>query len=164
MKNRRTAVVAVLLIAILCVGIGYALTSEEITFNGTINYTPEFSLIWSEVPEVAGDVTAAEISTDGTEASVTFTSTDWAVNSTHTFNAKVQNTSKYAGENLRLGTAPTDSEIYDYEVSFPNGSDIAANGGEQDVEIKITLKALPVSSTTVTETFNFTVVADQVPG
>ena len=159
MKNRRNVVIAILLIAVLCVGIGYALTSAEITFNGTIEYSPTFNLEWKDVTDDVS-ITSEVISADKTEVAVTFNATEWGVGEVKTFTATVHNPSLYAGENLRVQTDVVDPAHYNIEVSIPN-TDIAA-GGDQTVQISITLKSLPAVSTTLTENFSFTVVADQV--
>lgn len=51
MKKRRTLVIGLLLVAALCLGIGYAALTDDLLINGQINYDPEVA-----EDELDGDV------------------------------------------------------------------------------------------------------------
>jgi len=66
MKKRRTLIISLLLVAALCMGIGYAELAGELKINGNASVTAaDVTLIWSESNAVA---TAADITTDTRQA------------------------------------------------------------------------------------------------
>ena len=164
MKKRRIVVVALMLVAVICVGVGYALTSAPITFNGTITYTPTFALVWNSVDNT-GDITASVDGNDTTQINATINASNWVVNDAHTFEAVVSNPSKYDGNNFQFAYENPDPTCYDVSAAIKdNATTIAANGGEVTVVITITLKNYPTTENVYTENFKVTVTADQVTG
>ena len=162
MKNRRIVVVALMLVAVLCVGVGYALTSEAITLNGSVKYTPEFILQWKDANVTGDDVVASPtLNADKTELTFTVDASEWTVGTSKTYTVTVTNPSKYAGEHLRV-VADTVTGAYFTVTATPDGESIGANNGEQTVTITIQMTSLPAVSTEYTESFTFSVVADQV--
>lgn len=96
MKSRRNFVVAILLVAIMCIGVGFAALSSTITGTGTITYTPAFDIEW-KTGSVTGDkVTGSPVvSTDAhTNDTLAFTvdTSDMAIGNTTTVTATVVNT------------------------------------------------------------------------
>ncbi len=162
MKNRRNVVIAILLIAVLCVGIGYAALTSSISFTGNILYTPkDFSVYWASL-EDAGDVLKSETVTDSA-ITVTMDTTDWALNDTKTLTATVKNKSRYDAINVQVGTATVDN--YTIETSISKNTVDADDTDSAIVTIKITMTAYPAAALTeaAPATFTFNVTADQGP-
>ena len=163
MKNRRIVVVALMLVAVLCVGVGYALTSEEITLNGSVKYTPEFILQWKDA-NVVGDnvVDTPTLNAEKTELTFTVDASEWTVGTPKTYKVTVTNPSKYAGNELSVVTDTSTCDCFTVTAS-PSATEIAV-GGEITVTITITMTELPAVSTEYTESFTVSVVAKQVAG
>jgi hypothetical protein len=163
MKKRRIVVVALMLVAVICVGVGYALTSDAITLNGSVKYTPEFILQWKDANVTGESISGTpSVNAEKTELSFTVDASEWSVNDSKTYTATVTNPSKYAGNNLRVLTGTVTGTCFTVTAS-PNGTDITV-GGDQTVTITIKMTALPTTSAEYTETFTFEIVADQVTG
>ena len=81
MKNRRTALIAFVLIAALCVGVGYAALSDTLTIGGTVAYEAnavDADVYFKAAPTeftysnaIAEDDASATLSTDGDTITVT---------------------------------------------------------------------------------------------
>ena len=167
MKSRRNFVVAILLVAIMCIGVGFAAINSVISGTGTITYTPAFDIEWT------GDVTGDNVTglpavstTNHANDTLAFTvdTTDLAVGQATTVTATVQNNSKYAAENVTVSPATTGTATSDscYTVAAaPSATTIAANGGEITVTFTITLTAYPQADSAYSVTFDFSVQAEQ---
>ena len=164
MKNRRIVVVALMLVAVLCVGVGYALTSDAITLNGSVKYTPEFILQWKDATVTGENISGTpSVNAEKTELTFTVDASEWSVNDSKTYTATVTNPSKYAGESLRVVSNTVTGTCFTVTAA-PDAESIDANNGEQTVTITIQMTSLPAVSTEYTESFTFSVVADQVTG
>ena len=105
MKNRRNVVIALLLIAVLCVGIGYAALNDTIDFTGKISYTPDFQIVWGEANYTDGLLTDVS-GTDTDKFTVSMDTTNWVVGETKTFTVTVKNASRYDAENVTVQALP----------------------------------------------------------
>lgn len=165
MKSRRSFVVAILLVAIMCIGVGFAALSSTITGTGTITYTPAFDIEWTQTvtgDEVSGVAVSTTTHTNDTLAFTVDTSS-MAVNDTTTVTATVQNNSKYAANNVTVTPASanaTTDNCYTV-VAAPSATTIDANGGTITVTFTIKLTAYPQVDKAHNVTFNFSVSAVQ---
>lgn len=166
MKSRRNFVVAILLVAIMCIGVGFAALNSTINGTGTITYTPAFNIEW-KAGSVTGDkVTGSPaVSTDAHEndtLAFTVDTSDMVVGGTTTVEAKVKNTSKYNAKSVAVTpNTVTDTTDHCYTVvAAPETTTIVA-GGEITVTFTITLKAYPQKEAAYNVAFNFSVTAVQ---
>ena len=165
MKSRRSFVVAILLVAIMCIGVGFAALNSTINGTGTITYTPAFDIEWTETVTGSGVSGVAVSTTTHTNDTLAFTvdTSGMAIGNTTTVTATVVNNSKYAANNVTVTpnseTATTDA-CYTV-VAAPSATTIAANGGEITVTFTIELTAYPQVDKAHNVTFNFSVSAVQ---
>ncbi len=165
MKCRRNFVVAILLVAIMCIGVGFAAMSSTINGTGKITYSPAFEIEWTEA--VTGDNVSgvAVTTTTHTNDTLAFTvdTSDLAINNTTTITATVKNNSKYAAKDVTVtpATATPTSDNYYTVIAVPSAETITANGGEITVTFTITLTQYPQVDTDHDVTFNFSVAAKQ---
>lgn len=161
MKNRRIVVVALMLVAVLCVGVGYAALQDVITFTGNINYTTDFQLTFTDT--ISGTnaslVTSPTVNNETGALTVSIDASSLDPDESMTFTTVVSNPSKYKADNITI--AATDSACFDIEA-VPASTAITA-GGTVVVTVTITMKAYPVptSGNTATETVSFTVTGTQ---
>ena len=163
MKNKKIVVVALMLAAVLCVGVGYAALSDTINFTGKVSYTPDFQIVWGDVTDSASILTDAE-GTDTDTFTVSMDTTDWTVSQTKTFTITVKNNSRYDAENVTVSTV-TDAAVADnYTVTAElTGENTIEVGGTTTVTVTVTMTSYPTEKVTDAE-FTFTVSADQVTG
>lgn len=161
MKNRRIVVVALMLVAVLCVGVGYAALSDTINFTGKVSYTPDFQIVWGEATYADGlltDVSGADTDT----FTVSMDTTEWTVGEEKTFTVTVKNMSRYAAENVAVQALTTTAVADNYTVTAQvTGADTIAVDGTTTVTVTITMNSYPVDNVTNAE-FTFQVSADQV--
>lgn len=162
MKNRRIVVVAILLVAVLCLGVGYAALTDSITATGTVNITATgFVLQWEE------DNTS-EITATANDDSLTFTidatklvkEGDSAI-----IKAKVKNASTESFSAKITDVTVNQSASYSgyYDVDFTGivvGEEIAL-GESKEVTITVTLTQMPVEDIT-NDTFTIVIDAEAV--
>ena len=163
MKNRRIVVVALMLVAVLCVGVGYAALNDTIDFTGKVNYTPKLQIVWGTVTDSEGILTNSE-GTDTDTFTVSMDTTEWIVGETKTFTITVRNISHYAAENVAVQALTTTAveENYTVTAEVTDGDTIAVDG-TATVTVTVTMNSYPTD--TVTDaTFTFQVSADQVTG
>lgn len=163
MKKRRNFVVAILLVAIMCIGVGYAALTSTISGEGTITYTPAFDIQWTETVTGATDVNVSTNTHTNDTLTFTVDTSSMAVNDTTTVTATVKNNSKYAAENVTVtpATATATSDNCYTVVAVPSATTIAADGGETIVTFTITLTAYPQADDDYNVTFKFSVTAEQ---
>lgn len=160
MKNRRIVVVAILLIAVLSVGVGYAALDDNINFTGNINYTPDFDIVWGTATDSEGILTNSE-GTDTKEFTVTMDTTSWTVGETKTFTVTVKNDSRYDAENVQVQALTTDEVEANYTVTANvTGGDTITVGGTTTVTVTVTMDSYPVNTVTNAK-FTFKVTATQ---
>ena len=164
MKNRRIVVVAILLVAVLCLGVGYAAVKDTITATGTITYNPDLQLQWTgNVLGTAGEDVTTQ-TTNGDNLEFTVNTSSWVKDAVHTFTVTVTNTSdKYKATGVTVSDVTNNaSDCYTVTASIDN-STIAANNGTATVTITITLNSYPTEAD-YTQTFTFTVSNTGVTG
>ena len=161
MKNRRIVVVALMLVAVICVGVGYAALQDEITFTGKVNYTPDFQIVWGAVTDTSSILT--ETGTPGSDTiTVSMNTTSWDVGEDKTFTVAVENNSRYAAENVQVKTINVDALAGNYTVTAAvTGADTIAVDGTTTVTVTVTMDSYPTDTVTNAE-FTFQVYADQV--
>ncbi len=161
MKNRRNVVIALLLIAVLCVGIGYAALNDTINFTGKISYTPDFDIVWGTATDPDSILTNSE-GTDTDTFTVSMDTTEWVVGETKTFTVTVKNASRYDAENVAVQALTTTAVEDNYTVTAEvTGADTIAVGGTTTVTVTVTMDSYPTDTVTDAE-FTFQVYADQV--
>ena len=144
MKNRRIVVVALMLVAVLCVGVGYAALSDTINFTGKVSYTPDFQIVWGTVTDTNSILTNSE----GTD--------------TDTFTVTVKNNSRYAAESVAVQALTQTAVEGNYTVTAAvTGATTIAVGGTTTVTVSVTMDSYPTDTVTDAE-FTFQVYADQV--
>ena len=153
MKNRRIVVVAIMLVAVLCLGVGYAALTDNITATGTITYNQELVLQWDG--DVNGDNVTTE-TTDGDALAFTVDTSSWEKDVAHTYTVTVNNTStKYNATGVAV-SAVTNNASANYTVTASIGAATIAAGGDATVTITITLNEYPTTEN-YEQTFEFTV-------
>ena len=159
MKNRRIVVVALMLVAVICVGVGYAALQDEITFTGKVNYTPDFQIVWGAVTDTSSILT--ETGTPGSDTiTVSMNTTSWDVGEDKTFTVAVENNSRYAAENVQVKTINVDALAGNYTVTAVPAANTIAVGGTTTVTVTVTMINYPED--TVTDApFTFQVYAEQ---
>ena len=167
MKCRRNFVVAILLVAIMCIGVGFAAISSKLGLKGTVTYKPAFSIEWQEgsakLDNVALESTIGDTQFDeDTVSTLQFTidTSSWNVNEDHTITAVIANKSKYDAKNITVSSVTYGDNKGYYEVTVARIADISA-GAEGTVTITINMKKYPQTDASYTGTFSFTVTADQ---
>lgn len=164
MKNRRNVVVAFLLVAVMMLGIGYAALTDSLTIIGnahididTANKTFDERVYFSnaektsttgtgtteDVVGFSGDdatFTANRLATVGQKSVFTFTIT----NDSNVDAIISVNPTKLSGD-----TNPSNSNTdkFTVEYTYPDGMNIAKNGGTITVVVTVTVAA-PVTSAT----------------
>ena len=161
MKNRRNVVIALLLVAVLCVGIGYAALNDTINFTGKISYTPDFDIVWGTATYADGLLT--DVDGTGTDTfTVSMDTTNWVVGETKTFTVTVKNASRYNAENVAVQALTTTAVQDNYTVTAQvTGAETIAVDGTTTVTVTVTMDSYPTDTVTDAE-FTFQVYADQV--
>ena len=163
MKSRRNFVVAILLVAIMCIGVGFAAISSTLGLNGTINYDPSFKIEWkADSAELNEEELESTIGDVGTTSTLQFTidTTSWNVNDPHKITAVIANNSKYNATNVTVSSVTYGDDKGYYVVTVENDDKIAA-GAMGTVTISITMVEYPKTADKYTGTFKFTVTAEQ---
>ena len=169
MKNRRIVVVALVLAAVICVGVGYAAMQEQLTLTGKIQYDATFPIYWGTVTDTDGILEEVPSTSQTKTLTVSIDTTEWAsVPMTKTFKAEVSNESRYEAT-ATVSAVTLSDKLADYSVTalFENGTATADIGAGETavVIISITMNSYPDASITEEDaTFSFTVTADQVTG
>lgn len=163
MKSRRNFVVAILLVAIMCIGVGFAALDSVINGTGTITYNPAFDIEWTDTVTGASDVEVSTTTHTNDTLAFTVNTSSMAVSDTTTVTATVKNNSKYAAKNVTVtpATATATNDNCYTVIAVPSETTIAANGGEITVTFTITLTEYPQVDTAYEVTFNFSVTAEQ---
>ena len=161
MKNRRIVVVALMLVAVLCVGVGYAALNDTIDFTGKVSYTADFQIVWGTVTDSEGILTNSD-GTDTDTFTVSMDTTEWTVGQTKTFTITVKNNSRYDAENVAVQALTQNAVEGNYTVTANvTGSDTIAVDGTTTVTVTVTMNSYPTDTVTDAE-FTFKVYADQV--
>lgn len=154
MKNRRI-VVALLLVATLCVGVGYAALSDTINFTGKITHETSLQLVWDNFQDAAGVTT--EHSGEGTDAfTVSINTSEWSINVPKSFTIDVSNPTDFEATNVQV-TTPADAPA-NYTISTAISANTIAARGRATVTVTITMQSYPNADLTEVP-FTFKVTA-----
>ncbi len=160
MKNRRIVVVALMLVAVICVGVGYATLSDTINFTGKVSYTPDFQIVWGEATYADGLLTDVS-GTDTDTFTVSMDTTEWTVGESKTFTVDVKNNSRYAAENVQVKGLNFDALGGNYTVTAAvTGATTIAVGGTTTVTVTVTMTNYPEDAVS-DAAFTFQIYADQ---
>lgn len=162
MKSRRNFVVAILFVAIMCIGVGFAALTSVINGTGAITYGPTFAITWAGAESDNGNVTFAE--DEGTDLTFSVDTSTWAVNDDCTITATIKNDLKYAAKNVEVQDLTTTavSAYYTVTVELENDATTIAANGTLNVIITITMTAYPqVDEAGFNADFTFQVYAEQ---
>lgn len=160
MKSRRNFVVAILLVAIMCIGVGFAAMTSVINGTGTITYNPTFNIEWTENVTGASDVVVSKDAHENDTLAFTVDTSEMAKNATTTVTATVKNNSKYDAKNIMVSSVTYGDNNSYYEVDVADVADIAA-GATGTVTITIKLTEYPQVDDDYEVTFTFSVTAKQ---
>ena len=164
MKNRRIVIVAFMLVAVLCLGVGYAEVSDILTAQGKISVSDtaltetldaDVYFVRSATNPVgvglAGvdltdeDNVKLEISDDGDTFTVTIGDTVFSdENQVVTVCVMVKNASATTPVNVELGTPVLGTALEkNFDVAITTDETKILANGEQEYEISIKLKSIP---------------------
>ena len=165
MKSRRNFFVAILLVAIMCIGVGFAELASVISGTGKITYGPTFAITWNGATADSGKTTdVSDIVGTGEELSFKVNTSSWAISDSVTITATVKNDLKYAAKDVEVQNLTTTAveDYYTVTVVLEDGKNTIAAAGTLDVIITIEMTAYPqVDETGFDETFTFEVSAKQ---
>ena len=185
MKKRRSVIIALLLVAALALGIGYAALTQNLTLNGSANVivdSSKFSVVYTGVTYDIGDYSADKINATAAGASATFKVSDLdVVGEEMTFVYKIQNTST-AHYDATLaafttdvdtlvrdsdGTALDREEYYDIDITITLDDDSDGSGRlhyEDTATMTVVVKCVksPVEDVTLTYNGHITATAVEV--
>ena len=177
MKNKKKVVVAFLLVAVMLLGVGYAALTDTLTIIGnahididTANKTFDEKVYFSasEATSTTGTGSTADTASH-TADDATFTANKLAtVGQQSVFTFTITNDSNVdavisvAATKLSGAANPSNSNTdkFTVEYSYPDGMNIAKNGGTIDVVVTVTVKE-PVTSAT-SATFGIELTATSV--
>ena len=161
MKKNKTLLGVALLIAVLMLGIGYALSTTTLKVGGTVTVDPEqtnFVVKFTAAEDNNADANEATIG-DGTNATFTVTSLK-AVGDTAVATYTVTNNSA-VGINAKIAAATVvketeNSEYYTATAAFADGTDVLAKGESATLTVTVKLDKAPVDAITGKFTVSFT--------
>ena len=158
MKNRKLLVSVIMIVAVMCVGVGYAAMTSTNTFNGKITYDAAFQLKWVEV--TSGDIDLGSPTITDSSVTVNIDTTAWTAGETKTITAKLNNPSHYNATNVTVTPVQKGADLDDYNIVVEKDFTTLAVGETKPITIKITMGSYPVEDVT-DATFSFTVTAEQ---
>ena len=159
MKNRRI-LVALLAVAILCVGVGYAATTEILNFTGKITYDPTLQLVWGTATYEDGLLES--VSGNGTETfTVSMDTSEWHVGDEKSFTVAVDNVSSYAAGNVVVSPVTNADTLSNYTINARISAQEIAAGASATVTVTVRMVSYPVAEISEAE-FSFTVTGNQV--
>ena len=167
MKNRKRIVVLFLLVAIMLIGVGYAALTDTLTIIGNAHIDIAQAETTFDSKVYFSDAQATSTTGTGTTADVasftaddaTFTANKLAVlgeKSVFTFTIKNDSNVKaiisVAATKLSGAANPSNSneEKFTVEYTYPDGMEIAPNGGTITVVVTVTVKNPVTSATSAT--------------
>lgn len=177
MKNRKKVVVALLLVCVLCLGIGYAALTDTLYVNGTVDVAKNADLedefnadvYFSEYLSLPSGVTASIGADDDGDANDKLTiSVDDTVLKKSGDSVKIsaniinESTVYDAIVTLHNATSTTDTGLFTVTCAWASGSDgtiVKGGTNTNTVEITITLNKTLTEDTTDTFAITFDVVA-----
>lgn len=162
MKNRGIVVVAIMLVAVLCLGVGYAALNDAITATGTVNVTATgFDLQWE-----SDNTSQIETTANGNTLTFTVDATKLVkANDSVTIKAKVKNasTENFIAKitDVTVTQSASYSAYYSVAIAGIAVNDEIAKDANKEVTITVTLKQMPVEDIT-NDTFEIVIGAEAV--
>ena len=172
MRNRRNVIIAFLVVAVLCLGVGFAALSDSLTVGGTLSYNPDKgnealnAAVYFTDGEVTGGtctksasitVTVDNVDASNTKDKLTITVGEDAfavAGETAIITATIKNDS----ETAVTVSAHTETAYATHFTILSPSADIEANG-TGTITITITLKTVP-AATISAEAFSFDITAE----
>lgn len=150
MKNKRFFYGFIVLVALLCLGIGYAAVSKNLTINGKVNADAAGSdALQVEFTDHDDDKCTTTIASGGQSATITTESLK-AVGDQATAVITITNKSQHLRAIITKLSGAFDDNTYNtyftLTISEISSTPLAANGGTTTVTVTITLKQLPVEA------------------
>ena len=150
MKNKRFFYGFIVLVALLCLGIGYAAISKNLTINGNVNADAAGSDALQVLFTAHNDTNCTTtIASDGQSATITTNSLK-TVGETAKAVITITNNSQHLRAIITKLSGAFDDNTYNtyftLTISEISSTPLAANGGTTTVTVTITLKKLPVES------------------
>lgn len=150
MKNKRFFYGFIVLVALLCLGIGYAAISKNLTINGNVNADAAGSDALQVVFYSSEDSKCeTSIASGGQSATITTDSLK-TVGETAEAVITIKNNSQHLRAIITKLSGAFDDNTYNtyftLTISEISSTPLAANGGTTTVTVTITLKKLPVES------------------
>ena len=159
MKNRRI-LVALLAVAILCVGVGYAATTEILNFTGKITYDPTLQLVWGTATDEDGLLES--VSGNGTDTfTVSMDTSEWHVGDEKSFTVAVDNVSSYDAESVVVSSLTNADTLSNYAINARISEQEIAAGASATVTVTVRMVSYPVAEISEAE-FSFKVTGNQV--
>ncbi len=163
MKNKRNVIVAFLLVAALCLGIGYAAITDDLYVAGTLNaqsndftddvnddiYFTTAAISTTSTADSTNNKATAVIGADKNEHAndqLTITVSDSAFTAqdqTLVVTVKVHNANTAQTASVAFGTPAVSSDCFSVTVTTDNNSTTVPAGGDLDCTITITLVKIP---------------------
>ena len=178
MKNRKRIVVLFLLVAIMLIGVGYAALTDTLTIIGNAHidiaqaettFDEKVYFSAAEATSSTGTGTTADVASF-TPDDATFTANKLAVlgeKSVFTFTIKNDSNVKaiisVAATKLSGAANPSNSNEskFTVEYAYPDGMEIAANGGTITVVVTVTVKEPVTSATSATFGIELTATTEE---
>lgn len=144
MKNRRTLIVVFMLVATMCIGVGFAALSQTLTISGTANITKDAAQdefnddVYFSGTGAVTNCTAAlagDVSTKPDAATITIENSLGVVGDTATAVFTIKNEG-----NSTATVAVTGSDSTNFRVTADNPTNTIPAGGTLDVTVTVTLK------------------------
>lgn len=178
MKNRKRIVVLFLLVAIMLIGVGYAALTDTLTIIGNAHIDIAQAETTFDTKVYFSDAKATSTTGTGTTADVasytpddaTFTANKLAVKGeksvftfTITNDSNVKAIISVAATKLSGSANPSNSNEskFTVEYAYPDGMEIAANGGTITVVVTVTVKEPVTSATSATFGIELTATSEE---
>lgn len=178
MKNRKTVVVAFLLVAVMLLGVGYAALTDTLTIIGNAHidmgqvettFDANVKFVGAEATSSTGTGTTADVASF-TADDATFTANKLAtVGQMSVFTFTIQNdgnvdavisvnSTKLSGDS---NPSNSNEEKFTVSYEYPDGMNVAANGGTIRVIVTVTVAEPVIAATSATFGIEYTATAQE---
>lgn len=150
MKNKRFFYGFIVLVALLCLGIGYAAVSKNLTINGKVNADAAGADALEVLFTSSIDTNCTTVIAEGGQSATITTDSLKAVGDQATAVITITNNSQDLRAIITKLSGAFDDNTYNtyftLTISEISSTPLAANGGETTVTVSIRLKQLPVDA------------------
>ena len=150
MKNKKLFYAVIVMVALLCLGIGYAAVSKNLTINGRVNADAAGSDALQVLFTSSKDTNCTTSIADGGQSATITTNSLKTVGEEAKAVITITNNSQHLRAIItKLSGAFDDNSYNTYftlTISEISSTPLAANGGTTTVTVTITLKQLPVDA------------------